>query len=170
MSFTALTTSQIQVGEPVAQELFQKTKDNFDDHETRISANEAAINVYRDDFFHVFGDSYWVHAPIDGVLTSRLNFAISVLSARLYVVDAGSSGTLLIDVEYKRGAGAWTSIYATQPSVAFGAGDLAVDSNGVLSNDVISNGLSLGDYLRLNIDTGQVGNKEFFVAFAYEKA
>lgn len=43
MAFTALTSGQIASGEPVTADLWTKTKDNFDDHETRIGDLELSI-------------------------------------------------------------------------------------------------------------------------------
>lgn len=167
MAFDTLTAAQIQVGEPIAQEILQKIKDNEDDHENRISDNETAVNTFLPIIFSIYG-AYSPHIPIDGILHYRLNFAISILSARLLVIDDGASGTLECDIEYKRGAGAWTSIFATLPSIASGGGDNVLSTNQVLSADVIANGLQEGDILRLNIDTGQVGNYEFHAIIELE--
>ena len=42
MSYTAITNDEIQVKKPVRQELMQKIKDNFDAHETKLSAASGA--------------------------------------------------------------------------------------------------------------------------------
>lgn len=43
MAFTALTSGQIASGEPVTTDLWTKTKDNFDDHQTRIGDLELSL-------------------------------------------------------------------------------------------------------------------------------
>ena len=50
MSYTAITNDEIQVKKPVRQELMQKIKDNFDDHETKLSATGGAETVLNGSF------------------------------------------------------------------------------------------------------------------------
>jgi hypothetical protein len=164
MAFSTITTAQISTGEPTAQELFGKVKDNFDDHETRLGTLEGSLNSYLPIRFSV--TNYESFTPATEVDIERIPFNITLLGARLLVVDAGSSGTLEVDVEYKRGGGAWTTIFSTNPSVAFSAGDYALSSNAALS----VSSLELGDLIRLNIDTPQVGNNQFILLIEFEKA
>ena len=58
MSFTAITSTEIEAGKPVKESLFTKVKDNFDDHESRITANAVSLeNKYGSSFFNL-GASY----------------------------------------------------------------------------------------------------------------
>jgi len=60
MSFTAITSTEIEAGKPVKESLFTKVKDNFDDHESRITANAVSLeNKYGSSFFNL-GASYSV--------------------------------------------------------------------------------------------------------------
>jgi hypothetical protein len=62
MAFSALTTAEVQAGEPVKQSLQTKIKDNFDNHEDRITANAVSLdNKYGGSMFNV-GAAYSVAA------------------------------------------------------------------------------------------------------------
>ena len=50
MAYTAITNDEIQVKKPVRQELMQKIKDNFDDHETKLSAASGAETIPNSSF------------------------------------------------------------------------------------------------------------------------
>lgn len=163
MAFTAITSVQIAAGEPTAQELFTKTKDNFDDHESRITVLESAILSAAPIRFGV--TNYNDFLPATQVDVERIPYNLQILSARILVIDAGTSGTLQVDLEYKRGANPWTSIFSSLPSVPFSDGDYALSSNGIVS----VTDLLLGDLLRLNINSGQAGNVQFLVLVEYER-
>lgn len=60
---------------------------------------------------------------ITNVAQVKLTQAITILSAQIGIEVHGASGNLEIDVKFKRGAGAWTSIFQTVPKIPFGAGD-----------------------------------------------
>ena len=69
MAFSALTTAEVQAGQPVKQSLQTKIKDNFDDHESRITANAVSLeNKYGGSLFNV-GAAYSAAA---GALTITL--------------------------------------------------------------------------------------------------
>lgn len=163
MSFITLTEEQIATGEPTAQELFRKLKDNFDDHEARLGTVEGSVNSYPPIRFAV--TNYYLYTPITEVDVERIPFDIVVLGVRLIVIDAGSSGTLEANIEYKRGAGAWTTILSVNPSVPYTDGSYAISSNAVVSVPQ----LLLGDLIRLNILTPQIGNIQFLLLLEFER-
>lgn len=163
MAYNAISSLLIQAGKALKQELMSLVKDNFDDHESRLTTVEGVVNVYRPIRFRV--TNYEEFVPATEVDVERIPFAMTLQGVRLLVLDAGSAGTVEVNLEYKRGGGAWTNILTTNPSVAFGAGDYALSSNGVLS--VTS--LQAGDLLRLNIVTAQTGNEEIIVYVDFEK-
>lgn len=158
MAFNALTSAEITGGKPWKQETCTKVKNNFDDHETRISDLEAALQTYPPMQFKVRGASS-LYAPVTGIEHLRLFNNITLVSGRIFVFVAGASGTVEIDVQYKRGGASFTSIFSVRPSVAFGAGDYALSSNGVLS----VTDLDAGDILRLDLVTSQTDLEEFDV-------
>lgn len=163
MAFEEISSSQIQTGDPVTVELWSKTKNSLDDHEDRISDLEAAASANEPLGFYVKGN-YVSFGAVTGAAYRRLFSNITITSARLFVVDAGSSGTLEIDILYKRGAGSFTSIFSTKPSLAYTGGDYSLSTNAVLSTTA----LQAGDVLRLDISTSQTGNEEFHVYLTYD--
>lgn len=46
MSFVEIQQSEIQEGAPVTQNLFQKIKDNFDEHEEQIQEAKRKALIY----------------------------------------------------------------------------------------------------------------------------
>lgn len=115
----------------------------------------VSVSLYRTPIvFDVFG----VPRVQDGILFHRVDAAITLNTFRVIVNDAGTSGTLTVDMEYKRGAGAWTSILSSPVSIASSSGDLAA-AVGTLS--VTS--LDAGDFLRLNVDATQASIESFSV-------
>lgn len=155
MPFSTITSAQIAAGEANKQELWQKVKDNEDNHETRILSLEGGITTtFMDWTWDVWGDysSYGIKSQ---VMLTRVPLNITVSAARLFIHTAGSAGSTEIDFLFKRGAGAWTSIFTTKPSVAFGVGSNAVSSNSVLNLSNVA--LQSGDLLRMDITAVQTG-------------
>ena len=172
MAFTVINSGEIESGDAVTEELFGKVKDNFDDHESRIVGLEGGSAVfYPFWFWHGFG--YYKNSS--GFTSDERNlglivvpFNVDVLAARVMVHIAGSSGSTEIDIKYKRGAGAWTSIFSTRPSVAFGAGNFVRSSNAVVS---VPN-LLASDLLRaelVSVQGGTPGPKDLTIELNFEK-
>lgn len=153
MAFSAITTAQIAVGEPTAKDLFQKSKDNFDDHESRITTLELSAQSFRPITFEFVGQSLIG----DNQLVERINFGMTILSARIFLIDSGSSGTLTIDIEKStNGGGSWASIFSTLPSIASGAGDYSLSTNQVFS--ISPTEFDAGDLMRTNVDSIVTGS------------
>lgn len=167
MSYVELTDEEIATGKPVANTLTEKIKDNFIDHESRIIGIETGTNIdYPPIILRVNG--YYRHlVGLTGTLKTTLNFALRITGVRLIVGSAGSSGTTEIDVLYKRGAGAFTSILSTTPTVSFSAGSDSVSTNAVI--DTNEDNLLAGDILRLDILSSQVDTRDFLVRIDYVK-
>jgi hypothetical protein len=162
MAFVPFTSTDIEAGDPVTQDLWGLVSDNFDDHESRIDDLETAVQTYPPIQFKVRGASS-LYAPVTGVEYLRLFGNITLTSGRVFVFTAGSAGTALVDIKYKRGASAFATIFSTPPSVAFGAGDYALSTNGVLSVTA----LLAGDILRLDVTTAQTDCEEFDAYLTY---
>ena len=163
MPFEVINSSQIETGDPVTAELWSKTKNSLDDHEDRISDLEAGASAREPLAFYVKGN-YSSFGAVTGAAYRRLFANIELTAGRLFVIDAGSAGTLDIDIQYKRGVSAFATIFTTRPSVVYTDGDYYISTNGVLS--VTS--LQAGDILRLDIVTSQTGNEEFHVYLPYD--
>jgi len=153
MAYSTFPSTTIESGKPGTTDLWTKTSDNFVNHESRITSLEGGSSVtYWPLEFHVAG-FYGVQDELD---FKRVPFDITLLAGRLLIKNAGSGSSTTIDMEYKRGAGAWTTIFTTKPSVTSASGDYAVSTNGVLGVTALQS----GDLLRLNIDTKQDGSPE----------
>lgn len=166
MVYDDITSGQVAAGEPVKQELLTKVKDNFSNHESRIQDLEGGITtVFLPDRWNIWG-AYGAAGNRTRVMITRVPFNITISAGYLMVYTAGSSGTTEIDFLFKRGGGSWTSIFSTKPSVAFGAGDNAISSNGVLNLSNVN--LESGDLLRLDLTSVQVGSVDMtaYLGFA----
>lgn len=163
MPYEVINSTQIETGDAVTNELWSKVKNSLDDHEDRISDLEAGASAREPLAFYVKGN-YVSFGALTGVAFRRLFSNIVLTAGRIWVVDAGASGTLEIDIQYKRGGGAFTSIFSTRPSVVYSNGDYYISTNGVLS----TTDLQAGDILRLDIVTAQTGNEEFHVYLSYD--
>ncbi len=84
-----------------------------------VDINARLIAKVTGDAIEFFAGGYY-SAP--GIKTSLvgphlLTQAITITSALMKVFTAGASGNLEIDIEFKRGAGAWTSIFDIKPKI-----------------------------------------------------
>lgn len=164
MAFTLINTSEIEAGEPTSQELFTKIKDSLDDLNSRAATLESTSNNYLPIEFAVNGPSD-DGLITDGLLITRLTFDITVLGVRLFILNAGTAGDTTIDVEYKRGAGSWTSIVSSPVTANFGDGDEHLESGTLAVTSLLA-----GDLIRLNVDDVQTGSDTFIVFVEFEGA
>lgn len=168
MAFTALTSAQVASGKPVTTTLMDTTRTNLDDHESRIATLEASLGTPYPIEMAVAGP-YTHFGAETGVVFTRIPYAMNVTGTKLIIQIAGGSGTTEVDVLYKRGAGSWTSLFSTKPSVGYASGDYAVSSNAVLTSTPVA--LQAGDLLRLDISTAQgVSANGFLVQVEHERA
>lgn len=170
MSFEELTTSEIAIGEPTKRELFRKAKDNFTDLNSRVLVTEAAIGIFVPLRFGVTGPYWQFTTPNTEIAFTRLSFDITVLGARIFMhnIDPSASGTTTCDVQFKRGAASFTSIYSTLPSVASGDGDYALSTNEIITTTALKS----GDILRFDITSAmtQLDDSGFELLIDFEKA
>lgn len=157
MAFTPLNSTEILPTKPVKTELWNTVKDNFDDHESRIISLQGSDTTDPAQFV-VRGDYYTYGAKI-GVAFIRAAYALTITDVKLFIVDAGASGTLQVDIQKKSGVGAFATIFSTKPSVLFSAGDYSTSTNAAVSVGTVL----AGDILRLDISTVMTGNDEFHV-------
>lgn len=158
MSFTALTTGEVTSGKPVATTTQSKIKANFDDHEARLEAIEANSSAGDPPITFRIGGYYNTGT---GILKTTTNMSLVITGVRILVDTAGASGTVQIDIKKKRGAGAYTSIFTTLPSVVYSAGNDSISTNAVLDSG--QSDFIAGDILRLDIVSGQTGGSGFLI-------
>ena len=164
MSFNPLDSATIAAGQPVKQEILTTTKDDLDDHEARLIVVEGSLGSLPPICFDVVGT---LNSPLamDEALIYRVPDNIHVTAARIFVKQAGTSGSVTVDIEYKRGAGAWTSILVTPISASYTLGDYAVVNGSLSFQD-----FQAGDLIRLNIDAVQSSMEDFSVYLENESA
>lgn len=163
MAFASITTAEVQPGEPTKSELFTKVKDNDDDLNDRLTVVEAFSAQRLPIEFAIRGQAL----VVDQADIFRFNFNVTVLSARIFLVESGTSGTLEVDIEKSTdGGGSFSSIFATKPSVSFGDGDYFLSTNQVfLSSPTI---FDTGDFMRLNLDSVITDSRFFKVLVEVE--
>lgn len=158
MAFTALTTAEVATGEPIAQGT--KIKDNFDDLDSRLSDLEVG---WRKIQFYV--DSRWLTlSAATGILFDRLPVDATVTDAHIVLLDTGTSGTLEVDLQYKRGAAAFASIFSTRPSLTSSAAQFDLSTNQVIGTSA----LQAGDIIRFDVVTAMTGNDSYLVELFYD--
>ncbi len=158
-----IDTLILESGDPVTADLWEQVRANFVDHESRITAVEVAVQTFQPFEFKARGAAS-LYAPITGQEFKRIFNNITLTGARLLVPIAGSAGTWDFDIQMKRGAGAFATIFTTRPSVAFGAGDYAVSSNA----DLATTDLLVGDILRFDVQGGQTDSEEATLYLQWE--
>lgn len=149
--FNPIDNAMISAGEPVTQDLWSRTKLNFDDHESRLLTVEGATGAFHPIQMDIYGE-YSFFGAVEGQAFTRITFNLTVLAGRLMVHKAGTAGDTEIDILYKRGANPFVSIFTTLPSVNFSSGNLAIGT-GVLDPGEVD--LLAGDILRLDLVSSQ---------------
>jgi hypothetical protein len=155
--FSSLSTAQVASGQAVSNPTMDTIRTDLDDLNSRLTTVEGAVGSLPPIDFAVFGT---LNPPmaITGLIYYRVTAAITLTAARAIAWKAGSAGTLDVDVQYKRGGGAWTSILSSSIQVGFGAGDL-----GMTTGTLVVTSLLPGDFLRLNVNGVQTGMQDFSV-------
>lgn len=161
MVFTALTEEEVLPGEPCKSELFDKIRGNLDDIQSRLTVQEGTTGGFAPLEFYFAGT--WDSGDAeDEVGTWRVFRNITLLAARLFVSDAGSAGTLEVEVERWNGS-AWSSITTGPLSAAHTDGDKYVTSGTISIPDI-----DQGQLLRVNLNSVQTDMKDFAVYVEYE--
>lgn len=137
-------------GQTIDQTWFNVLKTALDTAWDDIAAIEAWSNTIT---FTLKGRYNLLTTPRDQLLVMRIPFNLRLTSAKILTVAVGASGTTTVSFQRKRGAGAWTDVCSTNPSVVYSAGALAVSSNGVI--DTNYRDLDAGDLFCLNLDGAQ---------------
>lgn len=167
MSYVSIDQTKLVSGEPVTQDMLVEVAQDLDDLNTRLIADEAAVQNFEPLTFEVDGNYYGEGNGQVGVTYKRVFANITLLGILVLIIEDGLSGAsdLQIDIQYKRGASPFASIFSTLPDIAQGGGDLNVSiGGGVLG--VTS--LLVGDILRLDIPQVMEGNNGFQALLAFQ--
>lgn len=174
MAFTSLTTTQVAPGQPVTGTLMGLIKTDLDDHQTRLTIVEGGgSTIYAPIVLSVFGYYDALGVQTDLVRTT-CNFNLQIIGAYIITDIAGTSGTLQVDLKFRRPSATvgqagyvWTSIFTTQPLIAYTAGSDATSATGVL-NPTYST-LLAGDLLRLDTTSLQNFGRGFNIRLDFNK-
>lgn len=168
MAFVTINPALIEVGEPTRKELFQGIKDNLDDHESRISTAENAVNLPTKLDFEIIGN-YYLSGIKTGLFYSKLITAITIQGVKLHQFKSFDSGTTEIDVLYKRGVDPFISIFSVRPTVTSANGDFYTSNNGIITNtDLLAD-----DIIRIDLTATQSGGYDthaLTISLEYEVA
>jgi len=161
MAFSAITAAQIAASEPVKQELFDKTRLNFDDHETRVASLETSLQTFLPIEWRIVG-SHWKTGSDTGLAFQRITAALTLTAGTLYIVDDGASGTLEVDVQKSAAGGAsFSSIFSSRPILN------PSSDHGTNAGTLSTTALIAGDILRFDVVSYQVGNVEFYLQLEF---
>jgi hypothetical protein len=167
MAYSSITTQQIAIGEPITNELMTKVKDNFDNHEARLTVAEVGSSTYYDPItFHIYGRPSQLTLPYSDYMRTTVNFNITITGVFLLIDIAGSSGATEIDIKHNT-SGSFTSVFSTKPSVAFGAGNNAISTNGVLNPSFVN--VDSGKVIQLDVTLAQVDCRNAIIRLDYIK-
>jgi hypothetical protein len=148
MAFNAINSNEIEVGDPVTADLMTKIKDNFDDHENRISDFEGAAVI------PVF-NALVVMNTSDPDLTGKAYFTapcdFTISSCYIQIFTKGTmTGSLEIDIAKAATLGAaYTSIFTTKPKITMAsAADYDKSTNQVFA---AGQAVTAGEILRVDL-------------------
>lgn len=161
MAYSAFTSVEIEVGKSTKKELFQKVKDNFDDHESRIAAVEqTAIQQIMN--CKVIGDieNYSSSQILQRSPVWRAPFDGSIISFVATLLTVSTSGTLSFQLYKSIDNGVnWTPLLSSATTLT---GTTVGSQNGsVTFVNAESQLFDQGDLLRVDITTVQVGQGDF---------
>jgi hypothetical protein len=158
MAYVEVPASWIEVGLPTKKELFERFRLNQIEHESRLTTQEAATNQSQVLPFGVHGPAHLIGVRNGLGDTVRLPANWTLLAGRIVQGDStGMTGTMQMDLKYKRGANPFISVFLTPPSVTAANGSYFVSTNGVL----LETSLLAGDILRLDILTAPSASAEW---------
>lgn len=158
MVFNPLDSTEIEEGKPVLPSTQGKIKQNFEDHESRITQVEVR-NHLPPIILRVNGPYSLFGSPQSAVIQTAITKDLLITGVRLISDQAGSDGTLTVNIRRIRG-GSDESIFSTMPSLPASAGDDATSTSGVLN---VFRTLEDGDLLELDIESVQTGGVGFMV-------
>lgn len=151
MAFTSIPSALIQVGKAIRKSLFQYTKDNFDDHESRLAAVEVNTS-----FVEMCDETIYsatTAATLTGVFFYKAKQATRVTKVQVQIFEKGaiSSGILSIDAKKSTSLDpvGFASILTTQPTINFASDPDYYSEDGVISS--VLNDMAVGDFLRIDV-------------------
>lgn len=152
MAFEVIDPNEIDVGDPLKKELFDKIKNSLDNHEDRIDELETGarkVDVFK---FPILNGS--AANSFTGITYYVADENFTLTSATITIFEKGVlTGSIEIDVRKSvtdLNGTSFTSVFTTRPKITMAsASDYETSSNQVFDNAQIS--ISEGDFIRLDI-------------------
>lgn len=168
MTYTPLTTTEIETGEPIKNTTLDKIRTDLDDLDSRIT--NLDLSVANPPIMFSVNGTYQNYVTT-GVLKTTINFNLRVTGVYLLIDIAGSGGTTEIDLKFSRAGGAYTSILSTKPAIPYTAGNDAISSSSGTAADIntVYRDLQAGDLLRMDITSAQTAGRNFMVRIDFTK-
>jgi hypothetical protein len=152
MARSEILAEEIEVGDALKKELFDKIKNNDDDHETRLAQLETVakkVEVFKQLVLNAASAN-----TMTGLAYYKADEAFTLTSATITIFEKGSlTGALEIDIKKSTtnlDSASFTSVFTTKPKITWAsASDYAESSNQVFDNNKID--IEVGDYLRFDV-------------------
>lgn len=159
MAYITIPESWLTVGEAIKKRLFNRIKDNLDDHETRLDSIEAGINKTVIFDFEVIGYiSNYSASDLIGISTYRAPQNLIITEVKILLLNSSqtptvssSAGTLSIDLERSKDGGAtWSTVLVSRPNIGDGR-YLSGEESTLVSFNTGGEILELDDLIRVNV-------------------
>lgn len=152
MAFQVINSNEIDVGDPIRKELWDKVKNSLDDLDERTNELESGaskISVFKFPVLNAASANTFT-----GLAYYIADENFTLTSASITIFEKGSlTGALEIDVEISTtnlAAASFSSVFTTRPKITWStATDYATSTNQVFDNTKIA--VSVGDILRFDI-------------------
>ena len=150
MAFTTIPSALIQVGKAIKKSLWQYTKDNFDDLDSRLTSveNTSSLIEIMDETFY----SATTAATLTGLYFYRAKQATRITKVQVQIFEKGVITTGLLTVDLKKSStlgGTFSTILTTPPTVDFSTDPDYTSEDAVINN--LLNDLVTNDFLRLDV-------------------
>lgn len=153
MAFTTISTSDLDVGDPIKKELLDLIKSNQDDLDSRVTAVEGSagkVIIFNDVVINASGLSSG--GTITGLDMYRAESNFNLTDAKVYIFTKGSlTGNLEMDIQLSSSADftSSNSVFTTLPKIVYStASDYDESANTVFNATYQS--ITAGEYLRLD--------------------
>jgi len=154
-------------GQTIDETWFNILKDAIEALEASDVLQTTGMQIH----FEVQGN-YSKSSTKEDVMFYQVMQDLTVLSARLYVYTPGSAGSTQVDIKRKRGAGAYTSLFTTKPSIPYTAGASKSSDNGTGATAAVIDStvdeLLAGDILRFDFTAVQTNGIHCWLSLVVE--
>lgn len=173
MAFTPIDPTDIEVGKPTKKRIFETSRTNFNDHESRINSLEAGaskVEIFVSEIANL--NQYVTDDTLERVMLFRASRNLRIINAQIYVLSSSSGalptgGILEFDIRVGTDISALTTVFATKPSVTgLTEGSTNSSVNFVTDGELVNQ----GEWIALDITNLQIGQSRIFIDVFAESA